>query len=186
MKLARVFCFLIILGSSAVAAFAQTSVDPIVFTKDGPDIPCGAGGEPTCFAGGTLSVDYLTTAFPLEFVYDGMENLYGMTLEFTDVPSGTMFECETNIWTDCSLSSTGTTWDFSMFDDVPPAGLPASCNVNDGVGGQCPGFLAPNTEATSTVTPLTSETPEPGSIILFGTGLITLFGAAKRRFHART
>jgi len=186
MKLARVFCFLVILGSSAVAAFAQTAVDPIVYTKVGGDPTCGGAGNPMCFAGGTLSVDYLTTSFPLEFVYDGGGDLYSMTLEFTDVPSGTMFECETNIWTDCSYSASGTTWDFFMNDDVPPAGLPAPCNVNDGVGGECPGFLANNTEATSTLTPLITETPEPGSIILFGTGLISFLVAAKRRFHART
>jgi hypothetical protein len=46
--------------------------------------------------------------------------------------------------------------------------------------------MIPGAFADVTLQPLISEIPEPGSIILFGTGLIGMIMAVKRRFHVQT
>jgi hypothetical protein len=185
MRSARVVCLLMILGISAVAAYAQTPVDPVIRTNSGPpgDPACGGSGQPICLTSSTLTEDYATAMFPISFVNDTGSDLFNLTLVFTDVPGGTMFQCFTNIWTDCSQSSSGTTTTFTMVDD--PAKSSGPCDNNGSAGGTCPGFLGVMYEATTTSTPLTSETPEPDSIILFGTGLVALFVAGKRRLHSR-
>jgi PEP-CTERM motif-containing protein len=188
MRVARVLCFLIIFGSSAIAAYAQTSVDPLVKVEGVGDPACGGSGQPVCFDGSGPLVE--TYGSPVSFVYDCGEGcttpLYSMTLEFIDVPPPPptlFFECETNIWTDCSQGSSGpTTVEFSFFDTPPDSGGPP-CSA--GGGTTCPGYMTPNEEATVTITPLVSDTPEPSTIILFGTGLILLFVGSKRRVHAR-
>ena len=191
MKLARVFCFLIILGSSAVATFAQTPVDPVVYTKHGGDPTCGGAPPPFSLTTNTLTLNYGTATFPFDFQNCTGSNLYQMDLVFTNVPSGTNFECFTDIWTDCTQSSviSGSflTVTFDMFDQ--PITMPSSpqpCFSNDGVGANCPGFLTPNELADTTVTPTINDTPEPNSIILFGSGLLLVFVGAKLRVRART
>jgi len=186
MNLARVFCFLIILGSSAVATFGQT--DPVIYTKD-PDCT----GTPLALTSNTLSVDYATQAFPFCFQNDTGSNVYQLDLVFSEVPAATNFECFTDIWTDCSQSSVtnivdGTlTVTFDMFDQpIAMPSAPQPCFSNDGTGGDCPGFLGISAEAQTTQTPIINETPEPNSIILFGSGLVLFFAGAKLRLRART
>jgi PEP-CTERM motif len=190
MKLTRMFCLLILVGSVAIAAHAQTPVDPVIRTNSsaaigppGGDPPCGGAGEPFCLDSDSLSVNYATATFPLDFVNNTGSNLYELILTFTNVPANTMFQCFTDIWTDCSQSSDGTTTTFTMSDD--PADSSGPCVNNGSAGGTCPGYLPPGYEAMTTKTPLTSETPEPESVILFGTGLIALFLGMKRRVRVR-
>jgi len=187
MKLARAFAFLIILGSTAVAAHAQTGTDPVIYTKDPPIC-----SSPTLLSTNTLSVDYSTNPFPLCFENNTANPFDSFDLVFTDVPTGTNFECFTNIWTDCTQSSVSSglnllTVTFDMFDQ--PISMPTSpqpCFANDGTGGDCPGFLGADGVAQTTQTPTINETPEPNSIILFGSGLVLFFAGAKLRLRART
>jgi len=192
MRLTRLLCFLVILGSLAVAANAQTPVDPVIRTNSTGFAP----GDPACgstvsgvyyLCGNTLTEDYLTATFPIDFVNNNATNLTYLYLVFTDVPDGPpgppapFFQCFTNIWTDCSYSG-GPTTTFYMYDDPTVAPL---CQNNGNPGGDCPGFLAPGYEAQTTQTPLVSDIPEPDSIILFSTGLIALYVGTKRRIRSR-
>jgi len=183
MKLTRVFWFLIILGSSSVAAYGQTPVDPRLIVSDPPG--CGSG---VTYAGGTASTPLVESySNPQCFTYTGTSHLNELFFEFTGVPALTEFICQTNIWITCgevSGSPSGTV-EFHFFDS-PTAGQGGPCQANDGLFGTCPGFLLPGGFANVTVQPIISQTPEPGSIILFGTGLIGMIVAVKRRFHAQT
>lgn len=181
MKLARVFCSLIILGISSTAAYAQTPVDPRVLINDpvGCTIPPGISFPGPSTA--TLVESFLS---PECFTYQppgvSPPNLDQLFFEFTDVPPLTEFICQTDIWVFCgTVSSPPGTIEFHLHGAGP-------CQSNDGLFGTCPGFMAPGASATVTLQPIISEIPEPGSIILFGTGLISIFMAAKRRFDAQT
>lgn len=174
MKLARLFCFLIILGSSAITAYAQTPLDPRVIVNDpaGCTIPPGISYN----GPGPLVESYSS---PECFTYTGAPNLTTLILQFTGVPVATPFACQTDIWVDCTISDLG--GGITQFD---LSGGPGACNFNDGIGGNCPGFLTTGQSATVTFEPVINETPELGSIVLFGTGLIAIFMGAKRRSHA--
>jgi hypothetical protein len=111
-------------------------------------------------------------------------------LDFTGVPVGTAFQCETNIWVNCTIANIGgDVTQFEMFGGytgtLDPIGT-INCNSNDGHGGTCPGYLASGDGFSITGVPLISETPEPASFLLFGTGLVSILATVKRRFHTRT
>lgn len=186
MKFARILFSLVILGSLAVAAHAQTSVDPIIYTKLGPDPACGGAGEPICLASNTLTVDYSTATFPISFVNNSGSSFDSFTLVFDDVPDGTSLECLTNIWGNCTFSATASTtgfetWTFTMDDFFGETPITApNCDANDGGGNVCPGFLGAGDEATTYSMPSVNDTPEPESIYLFGTGLILLVIGLKK------
>jgi hypothetical protein len=182
MKLARLFCFLIILASSAVAAYAQTPVDPKVIVNFANDPgTCTPGPTLICYDGVGPLVE--TFGSPETFQYTGASPLTILFLEFTFVPPLTAFQCSTNIWTDCE----------TLAGPYPPnVGIELEylgAGANDGGGGTCGpcvGQLVSGDQASVTLTPTVSETPEPGSIILFATGLFSFFLASKRRAQART
>jgi hypothetical protein len=180
-----------LVGISVPAVQAQTQVDPLIQIEDPPTFsPCGGAGEPLCFTGGTLTEAY---GVPQDFVYcpsgvgsdcgtaPPFSDLFSMVLDITGAPLGVMWECQTDIWTDCTVGydSADNIWIFSLFDT--PANTPGTCNSNDGIAGPCPGFLVPGQEAFVTQTPLITDSPEPVSLILFGTGLAVFFSARKLR-----
>jgi len=180
MRLTRVLCFLIIFGSSAIAAYGQTPVDPLVKLE--------GVGEPTC-ADDPTYICYTDTTNPLmetygepnNFIWAGAGDLNSLTLEIIDAPAGVIWECQTNIWTDCADQEVSGNWFFYFTDDTDT--FPAPCNAG---AGSCSGFLTPDELVDYTQTPLLVDTPEPGTIILFGTGLILFFVGSKRRVYART
>lgn len=200
-------CVVILLVGSTIAAHAQTAEDPKTIintpTMPGGDPPCGGPGEPICITVNNSShplVEPYSPTYAADFEYcppaSSNCTVSGVTsplltkfyLEFTEVPLGTEFGCQTNIWVDCGVGVVAVdpdgklTFEFTLsggYGAVPPM----NCNFNDGVGGTCPGFLAPGAAVDITNMPLISEIPEPGSIILFGTGLLSFFMTAKRRLQ---
>jgi hypothetical protein len=194
MKLTRMFCFLIILGASAVAANAQTPVDPIARINGIGDPACGGAilcitdYMPNAFGtlngSAVLSVPY-SPDLDVEFSFDDPAHdinpaaiLSELFLQYTDVPALTSFECESDIWASCAQSDLG--------GGVTQFALTGSglC-VDDATLYTCPGFMSAQEGATATNTPLVSPVPEPGSMALFGTGLILLFVGTRRRIQAR-
>ena len=209
MRLTRVLCFLIILGSSAVAAYAQTPVDPIARINFGPDPPCDFGVTVFCIVptlldsgspgppavpptySGFLSVPYSPTldivfsfddgALPRDILSGAQLTFF--SLQYTGVPVGTTLSCESDIWNTCG-SVTG-----------QPAGVALITYTGGGPcldGGSvllaCPGYLTYQEGATVANLPLPgiSAVPEPSSMVLFGTGVILLFVGTKRRIRVRT
>jgi hypothetical protein len=184
MKIARFFSFLILLGCMGLVVCAQTPIDPKVIINFGSDPDCGPDTPFTCYTGvGPLTVPFATT-LSLAFVYDPppagtRPNLIELLLDFTGVPFGTPFQCESNIWTDCTITQLPhRVVQFDMFGS-------GHCKQDGGVGGECIGFLAPDQSFTVDASPLLSETPEPNSFMLFGTGLVSILVVAKRRWSMR-
>jgi hypothetical protein len=183
MRFARVFCFFVILGSSAAAAFAQTPVDPIARINLAVDPACGGVSEPECYNGvGPLQFTYSPT-LDAEFVYDPANPsslLTTLVLQYLGVPTGTNFVCQSDIWETCSQSDLG-----GGITQFTLTGGPGPCQQNGGVSATCPGDVASMDGVTVTNTPVISETPEPAPIFLFGTGLLLIFVGTRRRTPAR-
>jgi hypothetical protein len=188
MKILRFLCLSMLVVGFAVAASAQTPVDPTIITQkldpscSDPGVICYTGAAP-------LSITFSPT-LAVVFVYqppNPASLLTDFKLDLTSVPPFTSFGCQTDIWVNCSITDEGSgTFQFDMSGGYNPGHPPTNCNYNDGVGGVCPGFLASGDGASITAVPLVSETPEPVSVILFGTGLLSIFGASKRRLYGRS
>lgn len=203
-KLVYAACLVAALAISATMAQAQT--DPIIATNRN-DPSCTATPGITDLTTDSTSIDYATWDGTFNFVNCTGSDMYSLDLTFTDVPSGTTFTCFTDIWANCSENATVTspttiTETFTMNDLNPEPGgspydptSPVLCYASETPGSMCTGFLEGDDNgpgdtpegdgATTTATPFTFETPEPSSMILFGSGLILLFVGTKRRFYAR-
>jgi hypothetical protein len=198
-RLIQAACLVAILGASAIAAHAQTPVvDPLTAIKNGSSPPCtgNAPGDIQCLTpdpdDSTMSLT-LPYADPLtfDFAYDDTAHdipagseLTEFILEYTGVPSLTSFECESNIWADCAQSNDGSGDYFFTFTGSGPC-------ILDSTVYSCPGFLLDSDPsdppgATGTNTPLVSDTPEPGTMVLFGSGLILLAAIMRRKIQAQT
>jgi len=187
MRLGRVFCFLILFGISAIAAHGQTTVPDPHDTLNHPD--------PTC-PPGDFCVDFTfhtTSATPV----------YVSQLTFeVPMPPGQLpenpppFTCSTNVFPDCksldnSPPNPGTEFygfvyyggayltngeTFILFSNEPilldlPTNLPPGSSLTCNSNNPCPDGVI-------------SATPEPGSSLLYMTGLIFLVGFTKKRFGA--
>lgn len=171
--LARLFCALVIVGTCAFMAHAQTSTDPTVGVHYDPPTPC------TTFSGDSLSEPFGFTGC-IEYTGASPNPLTTFFFDLTSVPADTSFGCQTNIWSNCNITDEGSgVWQFEFSGT-------GTCNYNDGTGGNgCLG-LATDQAANVTETPDINETPEPASLLLFGTGFFAIAIVAKRRLGAET
>jgi hypothetical protein len=103
-----------------------------------------------------------------------------LDLEFTGVPTGTGFSCQSDIYANCATTPilTGSLTTYTILFVLTGGGPPCTA----GGGSTCPGFLAPGDGFSVTELPLVSATPEPASIGLFGSGLVLFGGVLRRRW----
>ncbi len=194
MQLYRLIVCLVFLAIFGRAAYSQAPIDPKVIINGGgdpltcvanTDVPSSGGSDPTCYSGKNNLVLPFQTSFQGNFIYDGTSPLTTLTLDFTTVPTGTFFKCESNVFANCGyvLTSQPGTVEFSYFGDPTNLGVPTQCGSNPSdPTATCPNELTQNTQFGLTVAPvLASEMPEPASIVLFGTGLCSILWVAKRR-----
>jgi hypothetical protein len=182
MKLARVFCLLVIVGASAIAAFAQTPVDPtdphVVFNS--PDQVCPVG------------------SFCVDLTYNGpQENALifgvpGPAGSFDPIPPA--YTCESNVFADCVADTNQGDnqpatefFAFSLFDGSVSSGETFSLTSTGGpIQLTLPsGFTCNPGSTCSTINGVlvADLTPEPATAILFVSGLILVLGIASRRFR---
>jgi len=175
--LVRFSCILILVGTCAFTARASAT-DPTVNINYG-HTPCV---DLTPDSTGTAS---LSEVFPFTGCIDNTSSTTAITtfdLTLTDIPNGTSLSGQSNVFANIIFTfegSNGTTFnELIAFTGTGP------CNFNDSIGGTCLG-LTPTTDpahdsADVFETPTVEETPEPASLLLFGTGFIAIFLVAKR------
>jgi hypothetical protein len=198
MRLGRVFCFLILFGLSAIAAYAQTPVAPSTVIPDPkvlfstPDPPCPTG------------------EYCVDLIYNGTTPL---TVDFMELevatppgelPNPLSYSCGGNVFAACSIVDNSPTPPptptelFGFFFYTPE-------------GDTAPIFSPGETFSVTSTAPITlllpdvpfvtcdppsscplvngapqiDLSPEPGTALLFMSGLISVIGFARKRFGAR-
>jgi hypothetical protein len=187
MKLARVFCFLVILGSSAAAAYAQTPVDPgnllsdprVVFNA--PDPACGAG---------LFCVDLTFTGTPPPGLFFGVPGPAGSFLP--DAPPS-VFSCISNVFAFCVNDENQAGTEFFGFSLFGAPGITSGETFTLSSTGPIlltlpTGFSCNEGSSCSTVNGVlvADLTPEPGTALLFMSGLIFVVGLGSKRFRAES
>ena len=177
MKLAWVFCFLIILGSSASVAHAQTPVDPDIIIHGSPCV------ETYCvdlvYTGKTTCFGYLSCPFPFGIPPSGSPFLFALAdpitgITLADIAAG-MFTCSAQDLPGITLddfkrvSSNDYTFLGCYYYGLLTDGQGMTWNSNQNT----PPAASPDLEVV----------PEPSSSVLFMSGLILfcLGGFARKR-----
>jgi len=171
-NLARVFCCLIILGSSAIAAYAQTPIDP--FAGDAHVIL----NDPSC-----------PQVFCIQLTFTGSKAIHNFF--FSAVPGGLYpppDTCASNVFEECHAKRDDHKFIGFQFEDgkvTPGELLDISSNVP--ILLMLPAGLScnPPSSCQNGIIPL-GVTPEPSSSILFMTGLLlfSLGGFVRKRLGA--
>jgi hypothetical protein len=183
-KLTWVACFLIVFGGSAIATHAQTSVDPFAGDShvilNGPPDPCGDDIEQYCvdltYSGSGTTFFYLSSATPLpEPPPDTCaSNDFRCTpISLPCLPLSLKEECFYGfLFYDYEYGKVPDDTSFFLYTNVPItlslAGTDLACS---GTG------CGPNPEDVT-------FTPEPGTALLYMTGLALLVGLGRKRFRA--
>ena len=178
MKLARVFFFLAILGSSAVAAYAQTSIPPndprVVFNTPDPACPTGLYCVDLTYTGPTENA--LIFGVP------------GPSGSFLPVPPA--YSCVSNAFAECQADENEAGTEFfaySLFDGSVTSGETFSLTSTGPIQLTLPaGFTCnPGSPCSMVNGVLVADlTPEPGTAILFMSGLIFVVGLTSKRLVA--
>jgi hypothetical protein len=191
MKLSRLLLVVAMAAMSmpmlSAVAKADGLADPRIIV-DGP-------GDPAVYDGaGPLDLTFSATGFDLGFIYqpDGSSpsdpsgpNLNSLVIDLSEVPVGDVFQCNSDIWVECSLGVIGVDQDGTLvyaisFDDLFPGtntpGEGGPCQNNTPAGGTCPGFLAPEQTFDAALI-----TPEPSTVLLLVGGLIPLVAFGRKR-----
>jgi len=180
-RLARWSVALILLGLLGGAANSQTPVDPRVIVNGAGDPSCAPNTDTAdgCYSGKNPLTLAFQSPMTASFVYDGSSPLTKLILDFTSVPTGTFFQCASDIFSNCGFKTTliAGEVEFDFFGDSP--GVPGFCHSNNDPTSTCVNELVANDGFGVTVQPVVGDAPEPASMFLFGTGLILL--AAKMR-----
>ena len=174
MKLARVFCFLVILGSSAVAASAQTDIHVTL-------------NDPSC-----------AFSFCVQLMVTGPgTDIDALLFNVTGGTYAPPFVCDTNIvtndaaWT-CTVKTSGGVLSGFLFEQpsdglAPGDFLALSSNIPVQLGQSGNTVCVPVSACPGgELIPLLTATPEPPSFVLFMTGLLlfSLGGFARKRLGA--
>jgi len=177
MKLALCLCIVALMGMDAPRLSAQTQVDPRMIVDTGRSYPsCTAASPTVCFDGKHPIVEpFSTGTFSFDFAYiNQKKDLFELIIKITGVPEGTRFSCESSIWSDCKIQIPKAE---KKDGDVDPPELITVTFIFSGEDATHPGFLpkfvpgqATSTFGVEELLPL-SATPEPGSWILFATGI---------------
>ena len=166
MQLYRFFICAVFFGLLAGATYSQT--DPTVqINKDPPAISCSSSGPVLCYDGTETALTPLVESFnnPQDFQFDPSDPnalLTNFYFAFKDVPPLTELTCASNIWAACP-------------NIIPANGGQVEWHFSGG----SPGYLVSGEGGIVTLS------PEPTSIVLFGTGLMLVLIAIKRRPYAR-
>ena len=141
-------------------------------TVSNPNVIYNAYGADASFSAlsGTLSLDsfYLTAAWN-----------DGLSVEVTGLLDGNVVDNETFI-----VSTAGPILETLDWTDIDTVEFSSFGGVNHGYSGVGTQFALDDLSVTPTAMPgSVSSTPEPSSLVLLGTGALSLAGAARRKFR---
>jgi hypothetical protein len=165
MKASVLLGLLLLIGFTAAPAKADGDPNIIVNRGSDPVCPPAPGADYVCFEANSKANPLITPEFdPANFVWDGPGNLTDLFIEFTFIP-GQLYTCSSDIFAQCGPN--------------PP---PNSPSVEDfeftGSDATHPGFIVPGDEFVA------GPAAEPQTLLLLGTGIISLLGFRRKRTSA--
>jgi hypothetical protein len=211
LRIASLFLLALCLALAAVPAVAGNLYDngPVLDTQNAWTINFGFSVSDTMLVNGTVQgLDFWTLLIPGDTVTSVEVSIssspFGQDL-FNGIVNVTQSNCFSNIfgYNLCMQSTSfsgptlnGNYW-LTLQNATVPSGDPVYWNENSGEGCQspgCPSLAQENTLGTipseaftiigSATNTSTGTTPEPGGIVLFGSGILGLAGVLRRKLFS--
>jgi hypothetical protein len=191
MKFSRLFgtaALILSLGMTAAVAHADGADPTVKINKPvgGTDPSCAdaqaADPSVVCIEQGqtvTINLDGTTT-----FDVGGDTPITQFSISFPGVV-GNLYNCFTDIFTNCFAVNTGTTTELFLF-----MGGPGPCQSNGNAAGECDGSITPGNEFTvqgigfQPGDTAQFAAPEPSTVVLFLGGMLALGGFSRKRSTA--